>query len=198
MKLLLFSEVAEGLPLPGFGAAFEDHIAAKHHPRVRASSLSAWRLLEIALNEAGVHELPEVVFEKTGRPAFASFPLFFSLSHSEKLAAALLSDAPCAVDVERIRPEAAQRLHDRCLNAREKALGCDFFACWTKKECIGKLDGRGIPSRPSELDSLDAAYAGHFHVRRICDCAGQEYALAALCPGEGELHIQKIEPEELQ
>ena len=197
MNLLLICEIHEGLCLPAFGPEFERHMEDKHHPAVRSASGTAWKLLETALRRMGIKKLPQVRFEEMGKPVFADSSLHFSLSHSGRLAAALLSDAPCAVDVEAVRDEVRDKLIKRCLNERELALGCDFFECWTKKECLGKLSGRGLPPRPAELNSLDAAYADLFRLHRAADSNGQEYQLCALCMNRDKLQIQKIEPEEL-
>lgn len=197
MNLLLIAEIAEGLRLPPFGTEFEKHMEAKRNPTVYAASSTAWRLLELALQRAGVSEIPQVRFEEKGKPVFADSPLHFSLSHSGRLAAALLSDSPCAVDVEAVKSTVRDDLILRCLNGRELELGCDFFECWTRKECLGKLSGEGLPSRPNQMDSLNPIYTDHFHLQRFTDAAGQEYALSALCMNCSELHIQKIEPEEL-
>lgn len=197
MNLLLIAGIAEGLSVPGFGPEFERHMLAKRNPAVRDASCTAWRLLEIALRSIGVQALPKVRFEDTGKPVLMDSPLYISLSHSQNLAAALLSDSPCAVDVEAVRDHVREKLKDRCMNEREKASGCGFFECWTKKECLGKLSGKGLPSRPAGMDSLNPEYADHFHLFRFANSDGLEYQLCALCMNHAELNIKKIEPEEL-
>ena len=197
MNLLLIAEVLEGASPPAFGAEFEEHIKAKRDPAVRNASCTAWRLLALALERSGVKPLPQVRFEERGKPAFSNSPLHFSLSHSSNLAAALLSDSPCAVDVEEIRENVREKLMRRCMNDRERTLGCDFFECWTKKECLGKLSGRGISLRPAEMDSLDPEYTNHFNLFRCTDSLEHAYQLCALCMNQKELNIQKIGPEEL-
>lgn len=181
MNLMLIGEISECASLPGFGSEFERHMEAKHHPSVRAASQTAWSLLAAALHKLGITELPQVHFEETGKPSFADSPLYFSLSHSGGMAAALLSDAPCAVDIEAANKDVSQKLIDRCLNEREKALDCDFFEYWTKKECLGKLSGKGLPSHPAELDSLNPEFDGCFHVYRFAASDGRIYVLTALC-----------------
>ena len=198
MNLLLIAEVSEGLSVPDFGSEFKDHMSTKHHPSVRNASCTAWRLLALALEKNGINELPTVRFKETGKPFFADSPLHFSLSHSGKLAAVLLSDTPCAVDIEMVKNDVGNKLMDRCMNEAEKASGCDFFDCWTKKECLGKLSGKGLPARPAAMDSLDPAYTDHFRLYRLTDTSGREYRLCALCMNHEKLHIQKIGPEEFR
>lgn len=197
MNLLLISEMNMSLTEPDFGPALRRHLEEKKHPGVYASSLTAWNLLALGMARLGSNILPEVEFEANGKPLFRNHPLHFSLSHSGNLAAALLSDAPCAVDVERIRPETAQRLRMHCLSPAELRAGCDFFECWTRKECLGKLHGSGISAHPAQTDSLNSEYAGFFHTQKIQDAAGREYALTALCMNPKNITIQKIEPEAL-
>lgn len=197
MNLLLICEIACGLPTPEFGAVLAAHIDEKKHPDVRAASLTAWNLLACGLKQLGFVRLPEVVFEAGGKPRFTNANLCFSLSHSGNLAAALLSPAPCAVDLEQLRPAMEARLGGRCLSDAERAANCGFFECWTKKECIGKLSGKGIPAHPAQLDSLDPAYADRFFIREIQEDGAARYVLAALCMDGIAPIFQKALPEEL-
>ena len=189
MNALYLCEIAGDLPLPDFGAAFCAHIAAKTHPNVRAASLSAWNLLAVMLREKGYAALPEVAFSDSGKPYFTNSPLYFSLAHSHHLAAAVLADAPCGADIEMVREDVDVRLLKRCLSENELAAGCDFFDVWTKKECIAKLEGSGLPGRPCCMDTLDEKYENRFFCRRVWDSHGNEYALAAL--GKGFERIEK-------
>lgn len=131
--------------------------------------------------------LPSVRFGAAGKPEFADCPLCFSLAHSGRLAVALLSSSPCGVDVERIRPEVDERLRARCLSPEELRRGLDFFECWVKKECVGKLTGRGIDAHPGKIVTLDSRWASRFFFERLTDSSGQGYALAALCEGAREI-----------
>ena len=197
MSLLLITDIRAGLPLPEFGGDFAAHIARKRNPSVRSASLTAWNLLARGMGQLGFDALPAVRFGSQGKPKFIDSPVHFSLAHSGNLAAALLSDAPCGVDIERVRAETARRLRDRCMSDREQEGGFGFFECWTKKECIGKLDGKGIDARPTRIDTLDAQWTGRFFTRRVTDSSGKEYALTALCGDANKLILQKIESEAL-
>ena len=193
MSLLLISEIRDNVAPPAFGGDFAAHIARKTNPAVRAASLTAWNLLAQGLWRIGGGVLPDVAFTPSGKPEFIHSQIHFSLAHGGNLAAALLSDAPCGVDVERIRPETAERLRARCLSAEELRLGLDFFECWTKKECIGKLDGTGIDAHPARIDTLDTRWEGRFLARKIRDSSDREYALAALCRDAQALSVEWME-----
>ena len=191
MSLLLYGEIRPIEAVPDFGEALYEHLRAKTNPAVHAASIAAWSLLAGGLRILGLEELPEVHFEPNGKPYFVNSSLYFSLSHSGRFAAALISEEPCGVDVEQVRPEVAERLRERCLSDGERARGCDFFEIWTEKECIAKLDGSGMRSHPSEIDTLDPRWNGRFFTTRIHDSAGQAYALSALCGEIENLSIIK-------
>lgn len=191
MSLMLYGGIRPIETIPDFGTALHEHLRAKSNPAVRASSVTAWSLLAEGLRMLGMEKLPEVRFDPSGKPYFVNSPLHFSLSHSGKLAAVLISEAPCGVDIELVRPEVAERLRERCLSDAERARDCDFFELWTQKECIAKLDGRGMPSHPSEIDTLDPRWNHRFFTTRVRDSAGQAYALSALCGDAEALSITK-------
>ena len=195
MSLLLYGEIRPIEAVPDFGPALCEHLRAKTNPAVHAASIAAWSLLAEGLRMLGADVLPEVRFDPNGKSSFANSPLHFSLSHSGKLAAVLISEAPCGVDIELVRPEVAERLRERCLSDAERARDCDFFELWTQKECIAKLDGSGMRSHPSEIDTLDPRWNGHFFTTRVRDSAGQAYALSALCGDAEILHITKNDTE---
>ena len=191
MSLLLYGEIRPIETAPDFGEALCEHLRAKTNPAVHAASIAAWSLLAGGLRILGLEELPEVHFEPNGKPYFVNSSLYFSLSHSGKLAVVLISEEPCGVDIELVRPEVAERLRERCLSDGERARGCDFFEIWTKKECIAKLGGQGMTAHPGDIDTLDPCWNGRFFTTRIHDSAGQAYALSTLCGKIENLSIIK-------
>lgn len=185
MNLLLVREIRPDAELPDFGPEFLQHMAGKTHPEGRLASLNAWALLAESLKELG-EGLHSVSFTDTGKPYFTVSPLQFSLSHSGNLAAALIADSPCGVDIEQIRP-VSDKLLQRCMHPDEIAAGMDFFEAWTKKECLAKLDGSGMKSRPSESCTLEIQ---GWHTLSLKDGAGNVYRLSAICAcGEG-IHLE--------
>lgn len=193
MNLLLCREIASisasiNAILPDFGAAFRAHMADKHNQKLYQSSLAAWSLLAEGLRMLGL-PLYEVCFEAGGKPVFAEGELHFSLSHSQGYAAALISTSACGVDVECMRSEVSKRLAERCMHPAEIAAGLDFFTVWTRKECIAKLDGTGLPAKPNQMDSTDVCYHNWF-TRCINDACGHEYVLTALCQNEEQIEYK--------
>lgn len=178
MNLLLWGEIRRDEHLPGFGGMFRKHLDQKRNPDAYFASLNAWKLLAEGLKKLGIDPLPEVKFEENGKPYFADCDLQFSLSHSVGIAAVLISDAPCGVDVEIIRPETAKKLRSRVLSDAEK--DADFFEIWTKKEAAGKLSGKGLPSKPREMD-LSEFEGMQLYQKRIRDSLGRKYFLTAIC-----------------
>lgn len=189
--MLLIAEIREGLPVPDFGSEYQNYMSEKHHAGYRSASLCAWTLLREALCSMGFHAMPDVTFSETGKPSFRDHCAHFSLSHSGKLAVALVSDENCAVDVEKIDPNAAEKLSARCMHENEIAAGMDFFECWTKKECIGKLSGNGLPSKPGRIDLTACREA--FFTACLSDSCGEKYYLSALAHEKGELKVKRIE-----
>ena len=118
----------------------------------RKRSLAAGLLLEHILNERG-YQGSQIAIEENGKlylPGVDDF--FFSLSHSGKYAACVISDVPVGVDIQQKRKtkaniarrffqdEEAERIEKQ--SAEEQA---DlFFRYWTGKESYLKLKGKGI------------------------------------------------------
>jgi len=190
MNLLILGEIRHDIAPPDFGGSFRAHMQSKRNPDVFAASASAWKLLETGLLSIDMEALPKVEFADHGKPRFTDCPLHFSLSHSGRLAAALISDSPCGVDVEIIRAETSEKLRRRVLSPEELSQDQDFFAVWTKKEAAAKLSGSGMPSRPSEMDM--SAYEKLNRLQTaLRDSHGQEYCLTALCEDPSPVIVRR-------
>lgn len=195
MNLLLYGEIRRGMALPDFGGSFREHMQSKHNPDVYAASLSAWSLLAHGLHAMGISCLPDATFTDGGKPVFTNCPLHFSLSHSGSLAAALISDAPCGVDVEIIRPEIEAKLRQRVLTEAELARGEDFFSAWTKREAAAKLSGAGMAARPCKMN-LSKYEKMNLLQTTLADGLNRKYFLTALCENAGEIRL--VRPENLR
>lgn len=196
MNLLLICEIQPDLPLPCWDETVKAHILEKAHPNSRAESCTAWNLLAHGLMQLNISPLPKLCFEASGKPRFLDSSLHFSLAHNGKLAAALISEQACAVDLERKHPELSARLESRCLSDAERRAGLSCFEGWTRKECIVKLNGTGFNTHPAQIDSLQAAYSECFFSHEI-HFSSESYQLTALCANTQAPTIIKILPEEL-
>jgi len=186
MNLMLYNEIHSDATLPDFGEAFLEHMRTKRHPQVYAASLCAWCLLAEGLARLGLKSLPNVVFSACGKPYFADSPLRFSLSHSGNMAAVILSDGSCGIDIQQIRPEIAEKLYHRVLCREEQRENRDFFEVWTKKEALAKLTGEGLPAKPCEMDASVISSMRIFQ-KVITDSQGNEYYLTALSEDHSEM-----------
>ena len=94
-----------------------------------------------------------------GKPYLPGGPEF-SLSHGGGLAALLISDVPCGVDVERADRAVSERIRERAFQRifqREEADSERAFSwLWTRKEAVMKLDGRGLGLDPQRFSVLGA------------------------------------------
>ncbi len=166
-----------------FGPALERHLSEIRNPERKSASCSAWNLLYHILHDAGFPEIPgELRFTARGKPyfadssdAFAGDPdnlnnlnnldnpggkrIYFSLSHSGELCAAVVSDIPVGIDIERAREFYRPALIRRVLSDREKAsFDGDFARVWCRKESIAKLTGDGVADHPAMINTLDPRY----------------------------------------
>lgn len=141
-----FARLAASLP---FGKSEYCRLISLKNKSVSAQSLAA----RLALFElCGGERFGEIVKDEFGKPRFSNEGApFFSLSHTDGLAAAALDIANIGVDIELIRDHGFERIADRYFNADEKRYlekangSADaFFRIWTRKEASAKLDGRGL------------------------------------------------------
>lgn len=112
-------------------------------------SLAASILLETLLEDHGIMERT-LWYNPCQKPFLSDSPWEIGLSHSGDYAAALLSDQPGGVDIEKKRPvdervirrffhpEEAEYIH----SSENKDLA--FTEIWTKKESFLKMTGTGI------------------------------------------------------
>ena len=118
----------------------------------RKRSAAGELLLRRALAEQlGVSaESAPLVWEDSGKPAAEAEGVYLSVSHSGPWVLAALGDKPLGVDVEVIRA-AEQKFMARACSEAEMAYinfgreGCyhRFWECWTAKEALFKVTGKG-------------------------------------------------------
>lgn len=114
-----------------------------------AERLFSRALLNKALNLAfGLEELPEIIYDENGKPRFDSRSIHFSISHSERFAAAAVSSEACGVDIEIRKPRRRSFIEKI---AEKELIKTDFYEFWCLKEAYFKLTGSGDLRSPSGI-----------------------------------------------
>ena len=112
--------------------------------------------LDIQRTEKGK---PFIVYADSGK---AVSDVHVSVSHSGGYWACVVSDRACGLDLQEMRPAAAERLADRFFTPQEgryiKEAGLNgFYELWTRREALAKYTGLGFfgmsGKRPELVDS---------------------------------------------
>jgi 4'-phosphopantetheinyl transferase len=164
--------------------------------RDRHRSLLASRLLLEQLRRLGHPRsaLATLRYPQRGRPSL-ELPLAFSLSHCDgRIAAAVCTEGPVGIDVEKIEPLQAGDF-ELYLNAAERrwagASARRFCMIWTRKEAVAKAAGSaGLASLPA-VDTSEGADHAIF--------AGRRWRTLPLDVGAGHVaHVASAEPSDLR
>ena len=106
---------------------------------------------------------PKIGVDTNGKPFLSDYPqIYFNLSHSDQIAACVISDCPVGIDIEHIATpnfEIAKRFFTEneqnfITTASDKTKA--FYDIWTRKEALLKCTGRGLGA-VSSTDVLDAS-----------------------------------------
>lgn len=130
------------------------HILNQTRPANRYQSLLGWLLLVYAYEQEYGTSLPQIQILAHGKPAFEKEEDgYFSISHSDGLICCALGTENLGVDVQKSR-RVSTGLIARCCNDREIQMLQNvsgeqerdrlFALLWSRKEAMGKLNGRGI------------------------------------------------------
>lgn len=122
-------------------------------PKDRALSLAASLALDCVLLAAGMREKDgAVTYSQLGAPTLPG--MYISLSHSGMLAGAVLSTAPCGLDIEQPRDMPHKRmlaLSERFFSENDAetvrtagSITEAFYRVWTCREAFMKLTGSGF------------------------------------------------------
>ena len=145
------TEILNAFPL---GEADAERLRSIQNDRSLRQSVAARIALLFLCPSGGT-----IVRGEHGKPRFAEDGLpHFSLSHSDTLAVAAISDEPFGIDLELDRPELntdaiARRFFSDGDLADLHTHG-DFFALWTKKGAISKCLGKPLTETLSKTVSL--------------------------------------------
>ena len=126
-----------------------------------------------------------------GKPYLPGKPRHFSLAHSDGLCAAIVSENPIGLDVERIRPLRPALLPRFC--TPEEIARCErdpdlAVKIWTRREARAKENGRGIGQKLASLSD-----AGVTSLR--LSLGGRDFWLSY--PADEPAETVAVKPEEL-
>jgi hypothetical protein len=134
----------------------------------------------VPVADVGIETLPSGAIALKGRPG-----AYISLTHSGKFAMCAVSEAPCGVDIELMRPCDYTRILDRLAldkgesfaNLPARSQREEFYALWAGREARRKLASIAPP-------------AGRVHVSAM---AVGGYMLAAASPARSELKPRRVD-----
>ncbi len=125
------------------------------NPKSRACSIYASHALSLALAEAGISEKGEEYAENEfGKPYLKNHPeLHFSISHTDGLAVAVISDTPIGVDCECMNKDVSDAVAKRFFSPSEiSSYQSSLISLWTAKEAYTKCLGKPFPECARALE----------------------------------------------
>ena len=147
--LLKVADASDIAAIEGFAVASRqaERLAWRIMLRSWATSNLQWRGEEL-----------EVEYSQLGAPTILNFPYnHISVSHCRSKVAVVISDGPCAVDIDSINRN-FQSVAPRYLSPEEQALAQDTTmqaAMWCAKECLYKLSGRSALNLRDDIHVKD-------------------------------------------
>jgi 4'-phosphopantetheinyl transferase len=129
----------------------ETALRFKHLQGRRECAVGYIELLRGLRIRFGIEDQPCFAYNEHGKPYLPDYPgIHFSISHCKEAVGCLISDRPCGLDIERIRPTKEDLIrHTMSTEEAESifAAPCPdivFTRLWTQKEAVLKLLGTGI------------------------------------------------------
>lgn len=145
----------------------------------------------------------EILYRAGGKPFVNTDGIFVSISHTDGLCAAAVSDAEIGIDIEIIPSDAdspertgrLNRLAERYFSPDEvkyveSCAASGFYRVWTAKESFIKFTGEGFSRPLREFSVLNSAYAySYFTVNDVqgCVCSAAEIKFRPIFVGFDEI-----------
>ncbi|MBQ3330580.1 MAG: 4'-phosphopantetheinyl transferase superfamily protein [Ruminococcus sp.] len=148
---LRFTDVSEYLAL--LPQERQDKIARYRFEKDKLLSLAAGLLIRRAIGES------QIIFGEHGKP-YAENGVFFSVSHSGRMAAIAVDDVEIGLDIENLPDESRLKVADRFFHPAEREYVKQaedplrtFCEIWTRKEAYLKMTGEGISTDLTAFDT---------------------------------------------
>ena len=142
------AEITEQMNVtPVYPAERYEEILNASNKCVRSEKYFVWRLLEHALSKSRGIRIGDVEFKKDENGRWTANGFDFSLSHSKGVAAVVISDSSCGIDIEAVCKPKSESFAKRILSEAEYA---EFSSLakesreeylikkWTQKEALFK------------------------------------------------------------
>ena len=151
----------------------------------KAQHIHAHRLLRECLKPFGIDydDFTPIIRGKYGKPFLKGNPeVHFNISHSNGIAACIVSGRECGIDCERvrgIRPNVMKRAfteaeRELVMSSPQDERDLMFFRLWTLKEAYIKMIGKGL-SFP--LNEAEFSFDGKTIVCGIRGCIFRQYII---------------------
>lgn len=173
----------------------QQKIARYRFEQDKLLSLAAGLLIRRAVGESALY------FGAHGKP-YAENGVWFSVSHSGRIAAIAVSENEVGLDVEQIPDESRLKFAERFCHPGEQAYiaAADdkrlaFCEIWTRKEAYLKMTGEGITTELSAFDTAASSLR-----EQLYTTAGDGYCLSACSEkaiDKDTVNISKLELKEL-
>ena len=147
----------------------QEKIARYRFEKDKLLSLAAGMLIRRAAGESPIR------FGEHGKP-YAGNGIYFSVSHSGRIAAIAVDDTEIGLDIEQLPDESRLKIADRFYHPAEREYVGKaedprraFCAIWTRKEAVLKMTGEGISTDLTAFDTTSAPLKDKLYTTVIGD-----------------------------
>ncbi len=99
----------------------KSEIESVKNASVKRQKYYVWKLLQYALDHSFGYKMSDMSFERRENGKWTSPCCFFSLSHTDTLAVAAVSDSEVGVDIENVSHRFRSRMEEKILTGGERA-----------------------------------------------------------------------------
>ena len=172
-----------------------DEINETKNSLAKAQKYYAWKTLEYAVRDSLGLSLCDVRLEKKENGRWCAHGFDFSISHSSRLVAAVVSESPVGVDVEEVKMPRSKEFYKKILSEnelREYDLAVEkteYLICkWTEKEALFKL--RDLSAF---LPKKTVIEEGEYTKSEILRSGAEKYILTVASREKFKLTVEHVE-----
>ena len=156
----------------------QEYIQSTSNEVLRNQRYFVWKLLEYALKNSFGFDFKEMKFNLNEQGRWECDKCYFSLSHSNNVVAAAVSDGPVGVDIEFMERSFSDKLYKKILTDKEISEYINMekseqknylIKKWTAKESLFKI-GESKVFHPKELQNDRKVYTNTIILNDIAFC----------------------------